>query len=136
MNLNELISNIDWLPVIFLVIASFIIGFLWHQPFLFGKTWKKENNYSDEIKAKINAPLIFGGTALMHFIAITGLSAVASGSGAVNGLLVGLLISIVWVLPALAGTYLFANRSLKLLAIDAGNYIVLFSICGLVLGIW
>jgi hypothetical protein len=36
----------------------------------------------------------------------------------------------------MAATYLFANRSLKLLAIDAGMYFVLFGISGLVLGIW
>ena len=133
MNITTLLSNIHWFPVIILTIGSFVIGFLWHQPFLFGKTWEKENNFD---KSKINAPLIFGGTAVMHFIAIAGLSAVVSGLGGVNGLVAGLLISLVWVLPALTGTYLFANRSLKLLAIDAGMYIVLFSVCGLILGVW
>lgn len=133
MNITNLLSNIHWLPVIILTIASFVIGFLWHQPFMFGKIWEKENKFD---KTKINAPLIFGGTALMHFIAIAGLSIAVSGQGGVNGLLAGLLISCVWVLPAMAGTYLFANRSLKLLAIDAGMYIVLFSLCGLILGVW
>lgn len=131
----NLISNVHWFPVLILTIASFVIGVLWHQPFLFGKTWKHENN-PNNIQIKINAPLIFGGTAIMHFLAMTGLSAVLSGSGAINGLKAGFLISIIWILPAMSGTYLFANRSLKLLAIDAGMYIILFSIFGLILGIW
>ena len=80
--------------------------------------------------------LIFGGTALAHFLAIAALSAVLSGTGAIHGLLTGLLISLVWVVPAMAGTHLFANRSLKLLAIDAGMYILLFTLTGLVMGIW
>ncbi len=135
MNIHNLTSNIHWIPVIVLTIFSFVIGFVWHTPFLFGKAWKQENN-PNNIQIKINAPLIFGGTAVMHFLAITGLSMVASGQGGFDGLHNGLFVSIFWILPALAGTYLFANRSLKLLAIDAGMYIVLFAFCGFVLGIW
>lgn len=135
MNINNLISNIHWPPVIVLTILSFVIGFVWHHSILFGKTWKKENNPND-LPIKINAPLIFGGTALMHFLAILSLSAIVSGNGLRDGVLTGFLISIVWILPAMSGTYLFANRSLKLLAIDSGMYIVLFSLFGLILGIW
>ncbi len=134
MNISTLISNIHWLPVIVLTIISFLIGFVWHQPYLFGKTWNKENFPGG--MPKINAPLIFGGTALMHFLAILSLSSVISGHGGLYGLKTGFLISVVWVLPAMCGTYLFANRSLKLLAIDSGMYIVLFSLSGFILGVW
>jgi hypothetical protein len=135
MNISNLISNVHWIPVIVLTVFSFLIGFVWHRPLLFGKAWKRENNPDDK-PIKINAPLIFTGTAVMHFLAITGLSAIISGQGAINGIVTGFLISIVWVLPAMSGTYLFANRSIKLLAIDSGMYIVLFTISGLILGIW
>jgi NADH:ubiquinone oxidoreductase subunit 5 (subunit L)/multisubunit Na+/H+ antiporter MnhA subunit len=132
---QDLFSRIHWLPVIVMTLFSFVLGMLWHQPFLFGKTWAKENNTAN-VQKKVNLPLTFGGTALMHFVAIASLSAVVSRTGLISGLLIGLFISLVWVLPAMSGTYLFANRSLKLLAIDAGMYIVLFSICGLILSIW
>jgi hypothetical protein len=46
------------------------------------------------------------------------------------------LISNIHWIPAMAATYLFANRSMKLLAIDAGMFVVLFSLAGLVMGIW
>ncbi len=134
MNLNILINNIHWIPVIVLTLFSFVIGFAWHQPFMFGKIWKKEN-YPDDMP-EINASVIFGGTAVMHFLAILSLSAIISGHGGKYGLVAGFLISVFWILPAMAGTYLFANRSVKLLAIDSGMYIVLFSISGYILGIW
>jgi hypothetical protein len=134
MNLSELISNIHWLPVVVMTVFSFLIGFTWHSTGLFGKTWKAENPQREG--KKVNAPLVFGGTAIVHFIALAALSAVVAGQGAVNGLLAGLLISAVWTFTAMAGTYLFASRSLKLLAIDAGMYMVLFMVSGLVLGIW
>jgi hypothetical protein len=117
-----------------MTIFSFIIGFAWHRPLLFGKTWSSENN-PNNIKQKINAPLIFGGTAVMHFIALSALAAVVSKQGSLNGFLYGFFIAVLWIVPAMTGTYLFANRSLKLLAIDSGMYIVLFSISGLVFGI-
>ncbi len=135
MNLLHFVSNIHWIPVIVMTIFSFALGAFWHRPFLFGKIWARENN-PNNIQVKINAPLIFGGTAIMHFIAIAALSALVSGQGGVKGVMSGLFISIIWIVPAMGGTYLFANRSLKLLAIDAGMYIILFSLTGFILGIW
>jgi len=135
MNIFHLVSNIHWIPVIVMTIFSFVLGFAWHQSFLFGKTWTKENQPNQDGK-KMNIPLIFGGTAIVHFMAISALDAVVAGTGAASGLITGLVISIIWMLPALAGTYLFANRSLKLLAIDAGMYMVLFAVSGLILGVW
>lgn len=135
MLIHDLFAAIHWLPVGVVTVLSFALGSFWHSPALFGKTWKKENNYNIP-KDQLNLPLIFGGTALLHFVAMAALSAVCSDRGATDGLLLGFLISLVWVLPALGGTYLFANKSLKLLAIDAGMYIVFFSVAGLVFGIW
>jgi len=134
MNFSNLLSNIHWIPVIVMTIFSFALGAVWHQKFMFGKTWTDENKSTLDRKA--NYPLIFGGTALMHFLALAGLSAVVAGMNWQDGLHSGLLVSVVWVLPSMAATYLFANRSLKLLAIDAGMYVVLFGVSGFVLSIW
>jgi len=131
---SHFISNIHLLPVLVMTLFSFALGAFWHSQKLFGKTWAEENNLSKD--RKINAPLIFGGTALVHFVTIAGLSAVVAEKGFLNGLLGGILISIVWILPSITGTYLFAGKSLKLLAIDAGMYIVLFSIAGGIMGVW
>jgi hypothetical protein len=135
MNLTDLLSNIHWLPVTVITIVSFALGAAWHMPMFFGNVWKEENN-AHQVKQQINAPLVFGGTAIVHFMAISGLSAVVSGHGGEYGFLAGLFISIVWAGPVMTGTYLFANRSLKILAIDFGMYLVLFSLGGMVLGIW
>jgi hypothetical protein len=135
MYINNLIANIHWIPVLVMTIFSFALGSFWHSPVLFGKVWKKENNFPDS-KSELNLALIFGGTAVLNFIALAGLSAVVGGLTLTDGLLTGFSISIVWTLTTIGGTYLFANRSLKILAIDAGMYILLFSIAGTVLAIW
>ncbi len=118
-----------------MTLFSFILGAFWHSRIMFGKIWTKEN-YGEKVPDKSNAPLMFGGTAFFHLLAMIGLSAVASGQGAVKGLLTGILIMLVWILPAMGGTYLFASRSTKLLAVDTGMYLILFSIAGLVMGAW
>ena len=135
MLVTDLFSAIHWLPVVVMTLVSFALGAFWHSPVLFGKLWEKENNYNIP-KDELNMPLVFGGTAVLHFVALAGLNAVISGSGALNGLLTGLLVSIVWTLTTLGGTYLFANRSIKLLLVDAGMYVVLFALAGLIFGIW
>ena len=133
MNFHSLFSNIHWIPVIVMTIVSFALGAAWHQKFLFGKTWTNENKPT--LDQKMNIPLIFGGTAVMHFLALAGLSALVSRQGWQNGLHIGFFVSVVWVFPTMTATYLFANRSIKLLAIDVGMYIVLFSVAGGIMGI-
>ena len=134
MNLPALLPNIHWLPVIVMTIVSFALGAAWHQKFLFGKTWTAENKST--LDKKMNIPLVFGGTAIAHFLTLAGLSGLVANTGWHNGLHVGLFISVIFSLPPMAATYLFANRSLKLLAIDAGMYVVLFALSGALFGIW
>jgi len=134
MNLSNLISSIHWIPVVIMTIVSFALGAMWHQKFLFGKTWATENK--PNLDRKMNIPLIFGGTAVMHSLALAGLSALVSGHGWHDGVHAGALVWFVFVLPPMTATYLFANRSMKLLAIDAGMYIILFSLAGGIMGIW
>lgn len=135
MTLSISIANIHWLPVAVLTIASFALGMFWHSPVLFGKAWAAENNPT-KAPRKLKAPFIFGGTAVMHLVAIATLGAIVSGQGMSVGLGVGIAISVLLVFPAMAGTYLFADRSNKLLLIDVGMYTVLYSLCGLTLGVW
>ena len=71
MSLQNLFAHIQWIPAVVMTLFSFAIGMLWHQQFLFGKTWAKENNPGN-VQKKMNLPLMFGGTAVMHFVAIAG----------------------------------------------------------------
>ena len=129
------VANIHWLPVAVLTIASFALGMFWHSPVLFGKAWAAENNPA-KAPRKLKVPFIFGGTAVMHFAAIATLGAIVCGQGMLVGVVAGITISALLVFPAMAGTYLFADRSIKLLFIDVGMYTVLYSLCGLALGVW
>ena len=130
------ISQVNWIPVIISTILSFVLGALWHQPFLFGKAWAMEISSTHE-KSKSHYGMVFGLSAILHFIAAASLSAlIGRQSNAIDGLLTGLIVSIVFVSTTIGVTYIFAARSFKLFLIDAGFYIVFFSIAGLIIGLW
>ena len=128
-------SNINWLAVVVVTILSFVLGALWHSPFLFGKTWARETNRNSD--QKVNFLQLFGFSAIAHFASTIALAAfLGNNSNVLSGLSAGLLISIFWVSTSIAVTYLFANRSMKLFLIDAGFYVVFFSVAGIILGAW
>lgn len=135
MSFAAALSHVHWIAVLAVTVGSFALGFAWHQPFLFGKRWAEENRESHARRPQ-SIPLTFGGTAVAHLVAFTALAVFVSGTSAANGLELGLAVAATWVLPAMAGTYLFANRSLALLAIDAGMYLVAFGAAGAVLAVW
>lgn len=136
MAILSMVSQVNWAPVIVSTVLSFVMGALWHSPLLFGKAWSAEVNASHE-KSKSHFGMVFGLSALLHLFALTALAAVIGrGSNAIDGLLAGLAVSIVFVSTTIGVTYIFASRSFRLFLIDAGFYIVFFSIAGLIIGIW
>lgn len=137
MNLLKSISDVNLLAVIVVTILSFPLGFLWHSKFLFLNAWKKENKMTDELPEKVNFAKVFGLTAVFHFIAMLFLATfIGRHSTYLEGFVSGFIISIAWVTTSFGAKYLFVNRSMKLLLIDAGFYVVLYSIAGLILGAW
>lgn len=136
MAILSMASQVNWVPVIVSTVLSFVLGALWHSPVLFGKAWTEEVNASHE-KSKSHFGMVFGLSALLHLITLTALAAlIGRDSSAMDGLLTGLAVSIVFVSATIGVTYIFASRSFRLFLIDAGFYIVFFSIAGLIIGIW
>ncbi len=130
-------NEINWLSVIVVTVLSFPLGALWHTQKLFGKAWMEDNQLTKEKARSANPAKIFGGTALLHFVAVAGLDAlIGASSDWMSGLYTGLFVSAFFVLTAIGGTYLFASRSIRILLIDAGYYILLFGLSGLILGVW
>lgn len=128
--------RIDWVRVVLLAIASFGLGAAWHRrTHLLGRIWARENYPEGPDTSRMNLPLVFGGTAVSHLLLIAFLSSLVSGSGSLFGLEVGFALSVFVVFATMAPTYLFAGRKPSLLLVDTGLYVVLLSVCGLILGL-
>lgn len=128
-------SHINWFAVVVILILSFALGALWHSV-LFKNSWSKDSGSIYNSENHGNPAIIFGLSALMHLIAIVGMSVVLKDCDAFQGLLAGLAISLVWIATSIGVTYIFVGRTLRLFLIDAGFYVVFLSVAGLILGAW
>lgn len=136
MELINNISNVNWLSVIVVTLLSFALGSFWHSGIMFGKAWQEDNKIKID-KSKINPAKIFGLTALGHFVAMVLLDIFIGGHcTAIDGLIKGLLISVIWISSSIGATYVFAMKPLRLFLIDAGFYVVFYSLAGIILAMW
>jgi hypothetical protein len=136
MNTYILFSGINWLAVAVLTLFSFILGAFWHSV-LFNKAWKEDSNSIYNSENRGNPFKIFGLTGISHFVAVIALAMlIGHSSTALCGMLYGMFVSIVWVSTSIGVTYLFVGRSFRLFLIDAGFYIVFYTVTGLILAIW
>ena len=124
----------NWIAVAICVVLVFGIGGPWYNP-IFGKAWKKAAGVTDDMKPGHPAK-VFGGAAVFGLIAAVTLGwflgpAPTVADGALKGAIAGVGFS-----AATFGiNYLFANRSLTLLAIDGAYNIVLLATMGAVFGL-
>jgi len=136
MNLCTSFSEINWLAVAVLTVFSFMLGAFWHSV-LFNKAWKEDSKseYNSENRGKPGK--LFGLAGISHVVAVIALSLlIGHQSTAICGMLYGLTVSIAWVSTSIGVTYLFVGRSFRLFLIDAGFYVVFYTIAGLILSIW
>jgi len=130
-------TEINWLSVLVAAVVAFGIGGLWYSPILFSKRWQKELKLSDEKINSSNMVLIFGLTFLLNLIAALVLDIfIGKDSSLLTGLLKGLLVSVAWIGTALGINYLFSRKSFVLFLIDAGYFVVFFTLMGAILGAW
>jgi hypothetical protein len=130
------LTQVNWMAVVVVLFLSFALGAFWHS-ILFKKGWSEDSNSKYNSENHGNPAFIFGLSAVLHLIAITGLTVViGTNSTALEGFIDGLLISLVWIATSIGVTYIFVGRTLRLFLIDAGFYVVFLSIAGLILGAW
>jgi hypothetical protein len=134
---NFVLSQVNWLSVVVATLVSFVIGSLWYSPLLFGKIWQAELKLSDEEIGKANMPLIFASSFVLSFIGALFLDMlIGEDASTGSGFLAGLIVGLAWIATSFGTNYLFARRSFKLYLIDAGYFVVLFPIMGVILGAW
>jgi len=126
------------------VAINMVVGFVWYAPQVMGKTWQKLVGLSDSDMKNANrvAPIlsmlilafveIF---VLKHFISYTAYY-YPTYSDASVGLITGIWVWLGFVFPVLAGSYMFAQRRKKLLAIDSGYHLIVLLAAGYVLAVW
>ncbi|NVK05752.1 MAG: DUF1761 domain-containing protein [Flavobacteriia bacterium] len=61
--------EIDWLAVVLGTVSTFVLGFIWYNPKVFGKAWQKAAGISDEeMNNTSGMAKIFGTSFVLTFI--------------------------------------------------------------------
>ena len=129
-------AHINWIAVIVSSLSAFVLGFLWYSV-LFRKIWVKEVGMTDDKMRSGNMFLTFGTTFVLQVIVSIGLAVfIGKGSSLLGGIEKGLMVGLCWVATSIGVNYLFAMKSFKLYLIDAGYFVVFFTIIGAILGAW
>ena len=129
--------NINYLAVLAAAASSFVIGGMWYSPILFGNIWLRETGLSDVDLRKRNMGIVFSTSFLLSLVIAFNLAAFLDGPPNLTwGATAGALAGIGWVATAVAITYLFVARSIKLFLINAGYHAVTFIIMGAIIGVW
>jgi hypothetical protein len=124
--------EIKWIAVIVATAAAFVLGGLWYGP-LFSKPWMREMGYGLDFKPVYPKLILFGVAIGVSFIcALVFAAFVGPAPSSALAIGAGLAVGLGWVAPCMITTYLFANRSITLLAIDVGYPVVQFTLYGLV----
>lgn len=116
-------------------ILGFLVGGLWYGP-LFGKAWAAARGLGDELKQGAGMALIFGLTFLLNLFSAAVLVHVIAHVGAYglhNALMVTGGAALGFIIPAMGVNYLFSRLSPKLFLIDAGYWLVIYLLMGVVL---
>ncbi|MBX4215837.1 DUF1761 domain-containing protein [Candidatus Parcubacteria bacterium] len=135
-----ILSDVNLFAVVGAAVVSFIVGMLWYGP-VFGKAWMGMMGYTpDNMRNMRLTPMqamIGGGVTTLLFCYIVGLFvgnlAVVGLSGALS---LAFSLWLVLALTAIAGGYLWENRSPKLTAFNAVYHLVNLVVVTLILTVW
>lgn len=140
--MTQAILSLDYLAVLAVTVVGFLFGWLWHSPVMFGKAWMAEMKITDAMmKAAAGRGMAayFIKGFLYTLISTFGLAVLVEIRGSPNwirGAVFGAFVGLVVLGARLLNAALWENRSLRLLAINLGHEVVLFTLQGAILGAW
>lgn len=127
-------GNVSWLGVLLAGVAFFAIGGVYYGP-LFGDRWMNATGITEAQARESNMALVFTSTFILELIAAVGLALVIGEDATpVEGLVNGLLLNLLLVLPVLGVMSVFERKSWDLFALNAGYNLIGFAAMGAILG--
>ena len=119
------------LAVLVATIAAFMVGGLWYGP-LFGKIWTFEQGFTEADKARSSMGKLFATTLVAEAISAFFLGHLLGhvAHSVQTTMMISSGIALGFVIPALVVNYSYGLKSWRLMAIDAGHWLVVFAVMG------
>ena len=127
--------DLNWLAILAAAVSAFVLGGIWYGP-LFKHAWCREAGMDPDAKPG-HPGRVFGVAFVAALVAAFGfawyLGPKPDSFVAVHA---GVLVGLVYVATSFGINYAFAQRSVKLWAIDGGYHVMQFVLYGMILGFW
>ena len=130
-------TGMNWWAVIVSAIAYMVVGALWYSPALFGNAWMKGIGRTKEQVAADFSPLNYLWTLIFSFIAAYGIARIClwtSCQSVWDGIVIGLMAGVCFVLPTMGVNDLFEARKRSLTVMNILFHLVAFVVIGVIIG--
>jgi hypothetical protein len=126
--------DLNYLAIVLAALSTFLLGGLWYSPAVFGKTWMKENGFTEESMRGSNMLKIFGLAFILALISAVNLAMFMGPEKDVSmGAAYGFAAGFGWVATFVGTHYLFERKSFKLFLINAGYSVVALTVMGVII---
>lgn len=128
--MSELTSNVNWLAVIIGTIVSFIIGWLWYSPILFGKKWAEGSGV--ELGTASSMPV----AAMVTQLVSTFFLALLVGVTAAQNALATIILIVLTIAGFVMSVGLFFKKSTFAVLVDGGFIVIMGVVMVIIQGIF
>ena len=126
--------DVNWIAVALGARTGFVVGGIWYGPLL-GKAWMAATGMTEEDVQNGHMGKIYGTTFVLSLViswtmAHTFQSYAGFGAdlSVMAKVLTGFGVALGFVVPAIGINYLFSQKTLKLFFIDAGYWLIFFTV--------
>ena len=133
--------DVNWLAIFGAALSGFLVGGIWYGPVM-GKRWLGAVGLSEEDIQDGHMAIIYGGAFLFSILASWALAHTFSSYefyGAELGLrekvMTSFGVALGFIMPAIGTNYLFSQKSKTLFFIDAGYWLIFYTVMGIVHGL-
>lgn len=140
--------HINFLAVLVAALVPMIVGFVYYHPKVLGGAWMRANGFTLESVGTGPKPIMFGVALVLSFLLSFWLCANVTGPGQQtapdghsyatfgHGVVHGIIISILVLLPVLGTQSIFEKRGWNWVFVNLGYWLVSLSIMGGLLSAW
>jgi Protein of unknown function (DUF1761) len=117
--MQEITANVNWLAVIVGAVLSFLLGWLWYSPMLFGKKWAE--GIGVEFGAASSMPMGAMAAQIVGIFLLAWLFGVTAG----NNALLTIILIVLTVAAFIVSAGMFAKKSTYAICVEAGYIIAM-----------
>ncbi|HEX5797214.1 MAG TPA: DUF1761 domain-containing protein [Candidatus Saccharimonadales bacterium] len=131
------LEQVNWVAIAVATLTFYFIGGLWYSQAGFGKQWMKAVGLTKKDAAKAKMEIVMPLSGLLGLASAVGLSVLMCAlelSTWQQGVGLGVLVALGFVVASQGVHRLFEGKSLKLFLIDAGFSLLFFGAAGGIIG--